>query len=233
MQVGIEKVAHMSKANLVKISKAGVAAIVILGGMQHAHSAVVINEVYGGGGNAGAPYINDYVELYNNSATAALIGGHKIEYAAAANPSWTGITIPAGTSLPGNSFLLLQFGSSAAVGSPLPNPFSVVSGTNMSASNGKVRYQDGTITGDAAPTATGILDFVGFGSANAFEGAAAASAGSNTTSVSRVTLGVDTNVNSTDFAAVAPTPVPEPATIGTLSVMALGLLASRRRVRAK
>ena len=33
-------------------------------------SPVVISEVYGGGGNTGAPFTNDFIELYNNGDRA-------------------------------------------------------------------------------------------------------------------------------------------------------------------
>lgn len=40
--------------------------------MQSAHAVspdIVISQVYGGGGNAGAPYMNDFVELFNRGTT--------------------------------------------------------------------------------------------------------------------------------------------------------------------
>lgn len=40
-----------------------------------ARSQVVINEVYGGGGNSGATYKNDFIELYNNSLSAVNLTG--------------------------------------------------------------------------------------------------------------------------------------------------------------
>lgn len=35
---------------------------------------VVISQVYGGGGNSGATYTNDFIELFNRSAEAVAIG---------------------------------------------------------------------------------------------------------------------------------------------------------------
>lgn len=34
--------------------------------IQCLQAQVVINEIYGGGGNAGSTYRNDFIELYNN-----------------------------------------------------------------------------------------------------------------------------------------------------------------------
>jgi hypothetical protein len=45
---------------------------------------VVITEVYGGGGNSGAPYTNDFIELTNNSSSPVDVTGWSIQYASAA-----------------------------------------------------------------------------------------------------------------------------------------------------
>ncbi len=44
--------------------------------------SVVISQVYGGGGNAGAPLKNDFIELYNRGTTAVDLGGWSVQYAA-------------------------------------------------------------------------------------------------------------------------------------------------------
>ena len=38
-------------------------------------SGVVISQVYGGGGNTGATYTNDFIELHNQSAAAVDLTG--------------------------------------------------------------------------------------------------------------------------------------------------------------
>ena len=45
--------------------------------------SVVISEVYGGGGNAGATYTNDFIELYNRTANTISLAGWSVQYAAA------------------------------------------------------------------------------------------------------------------------------------------------------
>ncbi len=42
--------------------------------------AVIISEVYGGGGNSGATLINDFIELYNTSNETVEIGGWSVQY---------------------------------------------------------------------------------------------------------------------------------------------------------
>src|SRR4051812_21925609 len=59
---------------------------------------VVISQVYGGGGNANAPYNHDFVELFNRGAAPVVIGGWTVQYAAAANAFGTSnfLALPAG-----------------------------------------------------------------------------------------------------------------------------------------
>ena len=51
-------------------------------------SDVVISQVYGGGGNAGATYRNDYVELYNRGAAPVDLTGWSLQYASATGSGW-------------------------------------------------------------------------------------------------------------------------------------------------
>ena len=44
-------------------------------------TTVVISQVYGAGGNAGATYQNDYVELFNKSASSVSLTGWSVQYA--------------------------------------------------------------------------------------------------------------------------------------------------------
>ena len=47
-------------------------------------SPVVVGQVFAGGGNSGAPYANDYVELFNRSSAAVDVTGWSVQYASAA-----------------------------------------------------------------------------------------------------------------------------------------------------
>jgi hypothetical protein len=44
---------------------------------------LVISQAYGGGGSAGAPYRNDYVELFNRGAETVSLNGMSVQYAGA------------------------------------------------------------------------------------------------------------------------------------------------------
>ena len=54
---------------------------------------VIISQVYGGGGNSGATYNQDYIELYNRSGTSQSLAGWSVQYASAAGTSWAPTTL--------------------------------------------------------------------------------------------------------------------------------------------
>jgi uncharacterized protein len=165
---------------------------------------LLISQVYGGGGNSGAPFTNDFIELHNPGGTDASTANLSVQYASATGTSWQVTTLPALT-VPAGGFVLVQEAAGATASTPLPTPDAT--GTiAMAAANGKVALVDGTtaLTG-ACPT--GLIDFVGYGTADCHEGASAAPALSNTTAALRATNGCsDTDMNSVDFAALAPGP---------------------------
>src|SRR5215813_3924008 len=65
------------------------AALVASGGPAAATSTdVLISQVYGGGGNSGATYTNDYIQLYNTGASGVDLSGWSVQYASAAGSTW-------------------------------------------------------------------------------------------------------------------------------------------------
>jgi predicted extracellular nuclease len=184
---------------------------------------VVVSQVYGGGGNTGAPYTNDFVELFNRGTAAVDVTGWSVQYTSAAGTgnlgSATNLLTPlSGTIAPGH-YLLVQEAASTN-GSPLPTP-DVTDSTpiNMSATAGKIALvSDSTglgCNGGSTPCSDAqkarVVDLVGYGTgssgANFFEGSAAAPTISNTTADFRAASGcTDTDDNAADFAAAAPAP---------------------------
>jgi Lamin Tail Domain/Carboxypeptidase regulatory-like domain/Putative Ig domain/Domain of unknown function (DUF4214) len=174
-------------------------------------TTIVISQVYGGGGNSGAPYQNDYVELFNLGSTTVSITGWSVQYASAtgagtfaANP----IATLSGSISPGQYYLVKQ-GSGGSTGAALPAP-DATGTVNMSASSGKVALVNTstglTCNGGSTPCSTSdsakIVDLIGYGTANFYEGAAAAPGLSNTTADFRDNNGcTDTDNNNTDFTA--------------------------------
>lgn len=163
---------------------------------------IVMSQIFGGGGNSGAPFKNDYVELHNNTAQSITLFGWSVQYASATGALTNIATIPTATIPSGGYYLIQQAGG--ATGANLPTP-DATGALNFSATNGKVALVAG-ITGVSGSTSTLLSDFVGFGTANDFETAAAA-AGSNTTSLLRLSQGTaDTNNNGADFITGTPAP---------------------------
>src|SRR5687767_4922910 len=165
---------------------------------------VVINEVYGGGGNSGATYKNDFVELYNNGNAAVELTGWSVQYATASGATWQ-VTNLSG-SIPAKGYFLIKQSAGTGGTTELTNP-DVTANVSMAAGGGKVVLVN-TTSGltVACPSSTQYVDFVGYGSATCFEGTAPTPAPSNTASAQRTPEGFDSNQNGTDFTAAAPTP---------------------------
>ena len=179
-------------------------------------SSLVVSQVYGGGGNSGAPYTNDFVEIFNRGTVTVSLAGMSVQYASATgtgNFSSNPVTALSGSLAPGQYYLVQQAGG--ANGAPLPVP-DAVGTVNMSATGGKVILAS-TTSGLACNGSVGqpcsaaqvaqIVDLVGYDGANFFEGASAASTLSNTTAALRNDSGcTDTDNNGADFTAGPPAP---------------------------
>ncbi len=174
-----------------------------------AGTGVVINELYLNGGSSGAAYLNKFVELYNPTAADIPLTGMSLQYRSASGTgSPTSVVALTGV-IPAGKTYLVSGGSNAANGAALPTPDQVEPSLNFAGGGGQVFLSSQTSalspgTGDMVGVA-GIIDMVGYGNANSFETALAPKA-SVTTSINR-TNGADTDDNSADFAAGAPTPV--------------------------
>ena len=168
-------------------------------------SPVLISQVYGAGGNSGAIYKSDYIELYNRSEAAVDLTGCSVQYASASVTSWQSVPLAASLA-PGKYYLVKLAGGTT--GSALPS--ADATGTiNMSGTQGKValRNSTATFTGSSPVGQNGLQDFVGFGAANAYEGSGAAPSPSKTTAIFRGTGGAsDSGDNRDDFSASAPNP---------------------------
>ncbi|MES3015688.1 MAG: ExeM/NucH family extracellular endonuclease [Pseudomonadota bacterium] len=171
-----------------------------------ADAAVVISQVYGGGGNAGAVYKRDFIEIFNNGSSPASVGGWSVQYASATGSSWQVTNIPAGVTLQPGQYLLI--GEATGAGGTTDFVSNVEGTIALSGTAGKVALSNGgaPLTG-TAPTGSAVLDIVSFGpTATPTEGTPTAVL-SNTTAALRNAVGcTDTNNNSADFSIGAPTP---------------------------
>ncbi|HOU13610.1 MAG TPA: Ig-like domain-containing protein [Anaerolineae bacterium] len=169
-------------------------------------SDIRISQVYGGGGNTGATYTHDFIELFNAGSSTISLAGWSVQYASATGTTWQ-VTALSGSIGPGQ-YYLIQEAQGAGGTTPLPTPDAI--GTIlMSATAGKVALVNSTTAlSGGCPTGGSIVDFVGFGStASCYEGSGPTPAPSNTTAVLRANGGcTDTDNNAADFTAGAPTP---------------------------
>ena len=167
---------------------------------------VVIAQIYGGGGNSGAPYTHDYVQLFNRGGAVADLEGWSVQYASATASTWA-VTPLSGSLPPGGSYLIRLAAGSGGAGAPLPGA-DAVGTTNLAASSGKV-----AVVRSAAPLpcgsscASAVADLVGYGSANDFEGSGPAPVLGNSLAAIREESGCrDTDDNRSDFLAGLPAP---------------------------
>jgi len=172
-------------------------------------TGLVISQIYGGGGNSGAQYTNDFIELYNPTTAAISTSGLSVQYASSTGTSWNTFPLPAGSIAPGH-FYLIQAAAGSGTDAALPTPDATIPTSqtfNLSATTGKVALVNSTtaLTGACPLPNANIVDFIGFGTANCFEGAVAP-APSNTLADVRANPSTDTNNNSTDFSTAAPNP---------------------------
>ncbi|HVY44819.1 MAG TPA: lamin tail domain-containing protein [Minicystis sp.] len=167
---------------------------------------VVMSQIYGAGGNNGATYNHDFVELYNRGNVAVNLSGWSIQYASATGSSWQAAAL-SGTIPPGGYFLVQLAGG--ATGANLPTPDLSGFTLNMSGSQGKVALVNSTtlLTG-TCPAGGTIVDFIGYGpTANCYEGTGPAGQTGGPSSAQRAGAGcTDANDNASDFTIAAPAP---------------------------
>jgi hypothetical protein len=168
---------------------------------------MVIDEIFGGGGNNGAPYNRDFVILKNMGSQAQHISGWTLQYASASG-NFNSMVALDGWINPGDLVRICYY--TGTNGSPLPFSCDFTSSTNLAAVNGKLALStDNTLInsqpGSVIP-GTGnhqdVADFVGYGNANQYE-TEAAPAGSALYGLKRWQ---ETNHNLQDFAPQTPLP---------------------------
>jgi predicted extracellular nuclease len=168
--------------------------------------SVVISQVYGGGGNSGATLKSDFIELFNFGSTSVNLSGWSLQYMSATGSGTWSVTPLSGSIAPGHYYLVQQAaGTGGTVDLPVPDAAGTIA---MAAGAGKVVLVSNVaaFTGSCAAGTT-VVDLVGYGTANCFEGTAPTNPASNTLAALRKRGGcLDTNDNRADFSISAPTP---------------------------
>src|SRR5262245_33380862 len=174
-----------------------------------ASTAVVISQVYGGGGNSGATLRNDFIELFNRGSAPVNLNGWSVQYASTTGTAWQRTNLTNVTLAPGQYYLVQEAaGSGGTTALPTPDAAGSIA---MAAGAGKVvvvNNQTTIASGTACPTDASIVDIVGYGSGtNCFEGAGPTATITNTTAALRGGGGcIDTDQNGADFSAGGPNP---------------------------
>ncbi|HKD99196.1 MAG TPA: lamin tail domain-containing protein [Micromonosporaceae bacterium] len=181
--------------------------LTVAGGPAYAVSAdITVSQVYGGGGNTGAPFNHDFVELYNRGTATVTVTGWTVQYASATGSTWSKTAL-SGSITPGHHYLVQESGGTTGAALPTPDATGTIA---MSATAGKVALVTNSTAlacSTGCATAAGVRDFVGYGTtASSAEGSPTGNL-SNTTAALRGGGGAtDTDHNSTDFTIGAPAP---------------------------
>ncbi|MDR2257477.1 MAG: ExeM/NucH family extracellular endonuclease [Arthrobacter sp.] len=166
---------------------------------------LLIHEAYLKGGSANAAYKNKFVELYNPGPSALSLSGLYLQYRSATSTSAPSAsnTIALQGTVASKGYFLLKLGSNGETGSELTG-WDQEGGLNPSGTTGTLaitRSQTALtdVSGNLAGHA-GVVDVLGYGASNTFEGAVAAVDGGNTTpnALQRSNF-VDTDNNAADF----------------------------------
>ncbi|MCX6144137.1 MAG: phospholipase D-like domain-containing protein [Ignavibacteriales bacterium] len=145
-------------------------------------SHVVISEVYGGGGNSGSTWKNDFVELYNPTNAPVNVTGWSVQYVPS---TWTTVqtkTVLSGVIQP-KSYFLIQEAQGAGGTRNLPTP-DVIGTIAMAAGAARIALVKDTIS-ITTPTDVSVIDFVGYGVSSMYRGSGSAPALTNSTSAER------------------------------------------------
>ncbi|WP_347219370.1 lamin tail domain-containing protein [Chryseobacterium sp.] len=175
------------------------------------NAQIVINEIYGGNGNSGAVFKNNYIVLKNIGTTLVSLTGASIQYAPAIGAFAEYHTLPDFTLGPEETYLIQEAAVEGGV-EALPTPDFIATtvtnfdgtpnksvGIRISGTSGKVVLA-GNIIQVMSPGSSNVLDFVGYGAnADQFKGDGPAPSPTASTAIRR-TLENNSD-NMADFSA--------------------------------
>ncbi len=168
-------------------------------------NSIVISQVYGGGGNSGATYKNDFIELFNRGTVAVSIAGWSVQYASATGSTWAKTDL-SGT-IPAGGYFLIQEAAGTGGTASLPAPVNATGTLNMSGTVGKVILASTTslATGtDGTSLGASRIDAVSYGTTSTSTEGTPTAALTNANAARRLQGGCqDTDANSADFEIVA------------------------------
>ncbi len=172
-------------------------------------TTVKISQVYGGGGNSGSTYTNDFIEIFNQDSNPIDVTFWSVQYGSAGASTWASTNLcPNGghcVIAPHHYYLVQESqGANGTTALPAPDAAGLIA---MSGTQAKVALvADTALLIGACPTGGSIADLVGYGAANCSETAPAPGLSNTTASVRRANGCVDTDNNANDFVSVGPIP---------------------------
>jgi endonuclease G, mitochondrial len=181
-------------------------------------TSLVISQLYGGGGSAGALFTNDFVEIFNRGTSPVSLNGWSTQYASSGGTEFL-VTPLSNVTLQPGQYYLIQYASNGAVGAtftpdfvapPVTNNAGNTFIPNLSGTTGKLALVNSVVRLPASTCPSSdpsIIDFIGYGaSASCFEGARTGDLSVATAAKRNGDGCVDTDNNFSDFSLVAPSP---------------------------
>ena len=174
---------------------------------------LVISQIYTRGGEAGASYQHDFIEIFNRGTEPVDINNYVLQILSSNPPVPFGISIrivSRGIVVQPGRYLLIKLKGDGVGGQTLPTPdfdLSILPGPvplNLNTTSGLIALvtPDGSFQGCPNSQSTGVVDYVGYGSSTCYEGAAgpAPAPALATESVQRFGGGcTDNNLSASDF----------------------------------
>lgn len=170
---------------------------------------LMISQIYTGGSGTGATYKNDFVELYNSSDVTIPLFGLHLQYASdngnfkiSTDDSYDlTLSFKENDYIEPKSFYLIKLGG-GSTGSDF-NYFENTANINIATVSGKLALTKRLLDDENGNDRTDIIDLVGYGNANIYEGLDSAPSPTVNKSIIRKLNGTqDTNDNKNDFVLI-------------------------------
>ena len=155
---------------------------------------LVIAELYGGGGDQGSYWTNDYIVIYNPTTSTINLSTWSVQYAKFNGNVWEGTNLSG--SIEPDGYYIIQEGGGVWGVVPLPFIPNVIGNIDLDKNKGKVALvnSQNVLTVSNPLDDPNVIDFIGYGNGtNAFEGSGPAAQLGLTSSLRRK----DNNGNNT------------------------------------
>ena len=157
---------------------------------------IKISEIYTGGQSSSALYKNDWVELYNSGSSSVTMNNWSVQYASSSSSGTTNFQVStfSGT-IQAFSYFLVRVSSAGTDGADVSYDISGSPTISFGDNNGKVALcnSNTALTPNTLFTAGNLVDFVGYGTANQYEGPGTITGVSKTVTIQRKAFSTSTS----------------------------------------